>query len=91
MLQLKVEASEQEIAFEIEDGHGNQARFQLGRRSATMLIALVHQAMMNLPPEDDRLQDTRPPFLRGRPAMELSIAPNGDIVLSCQKLSICRG
>jgi hypothetical protein len=81
--QMEVRASGVEIEFEIEDAHGNPARFQLARRQTAMLILRAHEEMRNLPPLQGELhQETQPPFLRGRPAIELLIAESGDIVLA---------
>ena len=84
MSQMEVHASGEDVAFEIEDAHGNPARFQLGRHQTAMLILRAHEEMRNLPPLQGELhQETQPPFLRGRPAiMELAIAESGDIVLA---------
>jgi hypothetical protein len=83
MSQMEVHASGEEIEFEIEDAHGNPARFRLGRRQTAMLILRAHEEMRSLPPLQGELhQETQPPFLRGRPSMELAIAESGDIVLA---------
>jgi hypothetical protein len=83
MSRVEVHASGEEIAFDVEDAHGNQAQFQLGRRLVSMLILRAHEEMRNLPPlPGGLLQEIRPPFLRGYPAMELAIAESGDAVLA---------
>jgi hypothetical protein len=83
MSRIAVQASGEDVAFQIEDENGGQAQFRLDRRSATELILRALQELENLPPlEGELFREAERPLLQGRPSFQLGVGDSGDVAVA---------